>query len=212
MEKGVFELRWAATIKPRMIEYSVFFYWTTTDKLEFTDWSEVNQMFGCGWIAIFRQRMMIWKMCPWTSLNLQNLTVTARLLCFWHKRSALQSVGVWAVYWQWHYFLFFQTPSAILDFAGGVACRQCGVAGVAGSVALQAVQCGVAGGERLPPAPLGWYFSTGPQQTNSNLHTVWGPTEGWFRINSVWHRFILPLRPPFRMVKNDFFEVTQIKF
>ena len=28
------------------------------DKLEFTDWSQVNWMFGCGEIAIFRQRMM----------------------------------------------------------------------------------------------------------------------------------------------------------
>ena len=28
----------------------------------------------------------------------------------------------------------------------------------------------------------------------------------------IWHRFILPLPPPFRMVKNVFFELTQIKF
>ena len=43
---------------------------------------------------------------------------------------------------------FFQTLSAILDSAGGYV--------------LQAVQrcrrCGVAGGERVPPSPLGWYF------------------------------------------------------
>ena len=32
---------------------------------------------------------------------------------------------------------------AILDFAGGGA--------------LQAVRCGIAGGERVPPSPLGWY-------------------------------------------------------
>ena len=41
MEKGVLELCWAAPIKTRKIERSGFFsYWTTTDKLEFTDWSE----------------------------------------------------------------------------------------------------------------------------------------------------------------------------
>ena len=28
------------------------------DKLKFTDWSQVNWMFGCGEIVIFRQRMM----------------------------------------------------------------------------------------------------------------------------------------------------------
>ena len=39
----------------RQIERSVcFFYWTTTDKLEFTDWSQVNRMNGCGENAIFR--------------------------------------------------------------------------------------------------------------------------------------------------------------
>ena len=31
----------------------VFFHWTTTDKIEFTDWSQVNQKFGCREIAIF---------------------------------------------------------------------------------------------------------------------------------------------------------------
>ena len=31
------------------------FYWTTTDKLEFTDWSEVQRRFSSGEIAIFRQ-------------------------------------------------------------------------------------------------------------------------------------------------------------
>ena len=41
-----------------------FFCWTTTDKLEFTDWSQVNRMHGCGEIAIFRQRMRIWKSVP----------------------------------------------------------------------------------------------------------------------------------------------------
>ena len=35
LEKSVLELHRAATIKPRKIERSVFFYWTTTDKLEF---------------------------------------------------------------------------------------------------------------------------------------------------------------------------------
>ena len=34
---------------------SFFCYWTTTDRLEFTDWSEVQQRFGSGEIAIFRQ-------------------------------------------------------------------------------------------------------------------------------------------------------------
>ena len=33
----------------------VFFYWTTTDKLEFADWSEVQRKIGSGEIAIFRQ-------------------------------------------------------------------------------------------------------------------------------------------------------------
>ena len=43
MEKGDLEFRRAAMIKPRKIERSGFFYWTTTDKLEFTDWSEVPE-------------------------------------------------------------------------------------------------------------------------------------------------------------------------
>ena len=56
-EKCVLELCRTAMIKPRQIERSVFFYWTTTDKLEFTDWFQVNRMLGCGEIAIFRPRM-----------------------------------------------------------------------------------------------------------------------------------------------------------
>ena len=36
-----------------------FFYWTTTGKLEFTDWSEVQRRLGSKEIAIFRQRMII---------------------------------------------------------------------------------------------------------------------------------------------------------
>ena len=44
LEKGVLELQRAATIKPRKIEL-FFFYWITTDKLEFTDWSEVQRKF-----------------------------------------------------------------------------------------------------------------------------------------------------------------------
>ena len=34
------------------------FYWTTTDKLKFTDWFWVHQMFGCGKNAILRRRMI----------------------------------------------------------------------------------------------------------------------------------------------------------
>ena len=34
-------------------------YWTTMDKLEFIDWSEVQRRFGFGEIAIFQQRMMV---------------------------------------------------------------------------------------------------------------------------------------------------------
>ena len=56
LEKGVLELRQAATKK---IERFVFFYWTTTDKLGFTDLSEVQKRFGTGEIVISRQRMMI---------------------------------------------------------------------------------------------------------------------------------------------------------
>ena len=59
LEKSAFELFRTATIKPRQIERSGFFYWTTTDKLEFTDWSEVQRRFGSGEIAIFRHRMII---------------------------------------------------------------------------------------------------------------------------------------------------------
>ena len=40
-------------IEPRQIEQSGFFYLTATDKLEFTDWSQVTRMFGCVEIAIF---------------------------------------------------------------------------------------------------------------------------------------------------------------
>jgi len=63
-EKCVLELCRTAMIKPRQIERSDFFYWTTTDKLKFTDWSHVNRMLGCGDIMIFRQRMRIWKSGP----------------------------------------------------------------------------------------------------------------------------------------------------
>ena len=41
LEKRVLELCLAATIKPRQIERSGFFYWTKTDKLEFTDYTLV---------------------------------------------------------------------------------------------------------------------------------------------------------------------------
>ena len=54
------------------IECSVCSYWTTMDKREFTHWSEVNRMFGCGEIAIFQQRMTIWKMRPQTFSNRQD--------------------------------------------------------------------------------------------------------------------------------------------
>ena len=33
-----------------------------------------------------------------------------------------------------------------------------------------------------------------------------------FILKSIWHRFILPLPTPFRMVKKNFFEVNQNKF
>ena len=39
--------------RPRKIERSVFFLLDPTDKLEFTDWSEVQRRFGSGEIAIF---------------------------------------------------------------------------------------------------------------------------------------------------------------
>ena len=44
-EKCVLELCRTVMIKPNAL---VFFYWTTTDKLEFTGWSEVQQRFGSG--------------------------------------------------------------------------------------------------------------------------------------------------------------------
>ena len=43
LEKCILELRQTATIKPRQIERSVFFYWTKTDKLEYKDWFEPNR-------------------------------------------------------------------------------------------------------------------------------------------------------------------------
>ena len=36
-----------------------FFYWTTTDQLEFTGWSQVNEMNSCEENSIFQRRMMI---------------------------------------------------------------------------------------------------------------------------------------------------------
>ena len=39
----------------------LWFFSTGPDKIKFTDWFQVNQMLGCGEIAIFRPRMMIWK-------------------------------------------------------------------------------------------------------------------------------------------------------
>ena len=48
------------TTKPKQIECSVFFFsWTKTDKLEFTEWSQVQQMFHCEENAILRWRIMI---------------------------------------------------------------------------------------------------------------------------------------------------------
>ena len=59
LEKCALELFQTATIKPRQIERSVFFYWTTADKLEFTDWYRFRRMFGCGENAILKWRRMI---------------------------------------------------------------------------------------------------------------------------------------------------------
>ena len=53
LEKGVLELRRAAKVKPRKIERSVFFLLDHNDKLEFTDWSEVQWRFGSREIMIF---------------------------------------------------------------------------------------------------------------------------------------------------------------
>ena len=39
--------------------FVLVFNWTTMDKLEFTDGSEVQRRFGSGEVAIFRQRMII---------------------------------------------------------------------------------------------------------------------------------------------------------
>ena len=54
LEKGALELHRAAMTKLRQIERSDFFYWTTTDKLKFTNWSQVNWMSGCGENVNFR--------------------------------------------------------------------------------------------------------------------------------------------------------------
>ena len=48
-EKSVFELCRASTIQSKQIDG---FHWTTTDKPEFTDWSQVNLIFGCWKILI----------------------------------------------------------------------------------------------------------------------------------------------------------------
>ena len=58
LEKCILELHKKGTIKLRT-DRALFLYWTTTDKLEFTDWSQVKRMFGCGKIQIFQQRMII---------------------------------------------------------------------------------------------------------------------------------------------------------
>ena len=52
LEKGALKLYWAATTKPRQIERSVFFYWTTTDKLKFV---------RCAIFAEFRQNYRIFE-------------------------------------------------------------------------------------------------------------------------------------------------------
>ena len=41
-------------VEPKQ-ECFVFFYWTTMDKLEFTDLSRVHWMFGCREIVIIQQ-------------------------------------------------------------------------------------------------------------------------------------------------------------
>ena len=50
-EKCVLELCRTAMIKPRQIKCAGFFYWTTTDKLEFKDWFQINWTFGYGEIT-----------------------------------------------------------------------------------------------------------------------------------------------------------------
>ena len=51
--------RRAATTKPRQIKCSGLF--PLDHKGQTQDWSQVNRMLGCGEIAIFQPRMMIWK-------------------------------------------------------------------------------------------------------------------------------------------------------
>ena len=46
------------------VDRAIFFYWTPMDKLEFTDWSEVQHMFSSGEIAIYLQRMIIMPPTP----------------------------------------------------------------------------------------------------------------------------------------------------
>ena len=59
LEKDVLELRSTATSTLRKIERSVFFYWTTTDKLNFRAWSWIHQMFGCGENVILQWKRRI---------------------------------------------------------------------------------------------------------------------------------------------------------
>ena len=55
------------------------------------------------------------------------------------------------------------------------------------------------------------------QTTNTNLHGTCPLGRGSHNgksmfVHILWHRFILPLPPPFQMVEKYFFQVTQNKF
>ena len=81
----------------------VFFYLTTTDKLEFTDWFWVRRMFGCGENAFLKWRRMI---APPAQIRV-NTPIVAKLQIFllvqgfWHGRVTSDiEIGFDCFYWK----------------------------------------------------------------------------------------------------------------
>ena len=76
----------------------MFFYWTTKEKLAFTDWSEVHLMFRSGKIAIVLQRIMIDTpdtICVIKQTNKQTECETTSLL---EQLIAVKSLLIWKAF------------------------------------------------------------------------------------------------------------------
>ena len=75
------------------------FYWTTTDKLKFTDWSEVQRMFGS---EIFQHRMMI---APPPKVIRVNCLERKYSMTIFHNFSFFLCSGIHEGFYLWKYLV-----------------------------------------------------------------------------------------------------------